>query len=369
VPDLAASSKIRRIEALRCSLFYNYCRVVAAIHVAGGRPQDVAAMLRATLVERTSGGPSVLRASFSHDGRTKDGAYRVIVESLLDASHFPASFDLVVTLGDDAQSIGLDVFSEAAFKANLDGLVGLPDLEARIKAFRSANGHRPKLLELGGRKRSGNTYAQALGDCDVTVFDIVAAEGVDVVGDAHELSQHFPPEHFDFVMSVSVFEHLLMPWKVALELNKVMKTGGYCLINSHQVTGVHEMPWDFWRFSDTAWSSLFNARTGFEMIEAGLGQFMQLVTVGWDPSYRGSEESGGFENSGALVRKVGPSNLEWDVSLTEVITTEYPTIQERSGLIDRLWHPLLRQYRPPTWVRRVTKALRQGGVLHQKYRR
>jgi SAM-dependent methyltransferase len=52
-------------------------------------------------------------------------------------------------------------------------------------------------------------------------------EGVDPVGDVHKLSQSFPLGHFDFVFSVSVFEHLLFPWKAVLEINKVLKTGGY----------------------------------------------------------------------------------------------------------------------------------------------
>jgi hypothetical protein len=88
---------------------------------------------------------------------------------------------------------------------------------------------------------------------------------------------------------------------------------------------MHELPWDFWRYSDTVWPALFNQRTGFEIVATGLGQFMQLVTVGWVERYRGSENSGGFECSGVLVRKTGPSDLSWDVGLDEVIATRYPS--------------------------------------------
>ena len=42
-------------------------------------------------------------------------------------------------------------------------------------------------------------------------FDIARGPNVDVVGDAHELSRHFPADHFDAVFALSVFEHLAMP--------------------------------------------------------------------------------------------------------------------------------------------------------------
>jgi len=34
---------------------------------------------------------------------------------------------------------------------------------------------------------------------------------------------------------------------------------------------MHETPWDFWRFSDTSWNSLFNCYTGFRVLDTFLG--------------------------------------------------------------------------------------------------
>jgi len=34
----------------------------------------------------------------------------------------------------------------------------------------------------------------------------------------------------------------------------------------------HEEPWDFWRFNRTTWATLFNAATGFEIVEAVVGE-------------------------------------------------------------------------------------------------
>ena len=72
---------------------------------------------------------------------------------------------------------------------------------------------------------------------------------MDVMGDAHKLSDYFDKDSFDVIFSMSVFEHLAMPWKVALELNKVLKPGGMMLHTTHQTWPLHEEPWDYWRYS------------------------------------------------------------------------------------------------------------------------
>ena len=58
------------------------------------------------------------------------------------------------------------------------------------------------------------------------VLDVLPGENVDVVCDAHELSTVFAPESFDYVVSHSAFEYLLMPWKVAIDMNHALKCGG-----------------------------------------------------------------------------------------------------------------------------------------------
>ena len=83
-------------------------------------------------------------------------------------------------------------------------------------------------LEIGSRARSGVTRRHFLpaSTWAYTGMDILAGENVDVVGDAHKLSKLFPEKRFRAVMSFSVLEHLLMPWKFAIELNRVMELGG-----------------------------------------------------------------------------------------------------------------------------------------------
>lgn len=309
-----------RIEAARCALYYRYVRLEILIH-AEGDPVAVRDLLRCCL--HFDGTPP---QSFHYSKLHRGGEHELVLDAMIDPDRFPQAGRLEVTLGAQSRDMSLTEFAAHACHRNAAGSLGWSALIEYVDAFVAENpSRRPKLLDLGGRRFIGGTYADDLAQCDLTVFDIVPDEHVDVVGDAHEIGRHFPAEHFDFVMSASVFEHLLMPWKAVIELNKVMRTGGYCYVHTHQTLGMHELPWDFWRYSDTAWPSLFNPRTGFEIVRTGLGQFMQLVTVGWNERYRGSENSGGFECSGVLVRKIGPADVAWDVSLGELIETRYPT--------------------------------------------
>ena len=316
-----AGPSLIRIEAARCALFYRYVRLEILVHTEGD-PLEIKNLLTASLGFNGCLPPQSFHYSKLHIG----GEHELVLDAMIDPDRFPEAGHLTVTMGAQTRDMSLSDFAAYAGHRNTIGSLTWNSLIVHINAFVAANpGRRPRLMDLGGRRFIGGTYADDLAQCDVTVFDIVADDRVDVVGDAHEMGKYFPPEHFDFIMSASVFEHLLMPWKAVLELNKVMRTGGFCYVHTHQTLGMHELPWDFWRYSDTVWPALFNARTGFEIVATGLGQFMQLVTVGWNERYRGAENSGGFECSAVLVRKIGPSTLTWDVGLDELIATHYPS--------------------------------------------
>ena len=96
-----------------------------------------------------------------------------------------------------------------------------------------------RLLDIGGRARSGVDRRELFGAGQTTVVDILPGSNVDVVGDAHELAKLFPPGSFDAALSVAVFEHLLMPWTVVTQMNEVLKPGGIALVFTHQTLGMH----------------------------------------------------------------------------------------------------------------------------------
>ncbi len=185
------------------------------------------------------------------------------------------------------------------------------------------------LLEVGARARSGTTRRDwAPPGWGYSGFDIVAGPNVDIVGDAHALSRLCPAEHFDAVMAFSVLEHLLMPWKFIIELNRVLKPGAIGLFTTHQSWPLHDAPWDFWRFSDKAWAGLLNPATGFEIIDARLGEPAYLVAERCSPTTAFAERPGAYLASFVLFRKIGATELNWPVELTEIIGTHYPPVDE-----------------------------------------
>jgi hypothetical protein len=182
------------------------------------------------------------------------------------------------------------------------------------------------LLEVGSRARSGVTRRELIPDgWSYVGMDIMGGPNVDVIGDAHELGALFPQQRFDAVMAFSVIEHLLMPWKFAIELNRVLTLGALGLITTHQAWPLHDMPWDFWRFSDRAWGALFNRATGFEVIRAEMGEPTYFVAQRCHAVTNFGTVNQGYLASNVLFRKIAETDLQWPVRLTDVTSTSYPT--------------------------------------------
>jgi hypothetical protein len=176
-----------------------------------------------------------------------------------------------------------------------------------------------RVLEIGSRARSGTTYRQILPpQLGYTGLDIVEGPNVDIVGDAHDLAAVLPEASFSLVFSIAVFEHLAMPWKAALSINRVLAPGGLVFIGTHQTFPVHEAPWDFWRFSDRAWHSLFNRATGFEIVATAMGQPADIVPHASTGAVVGIGSQPAFLTSSVLARKVGEPRVCWDVSIDEL---------------------------------------------------
>jgi hypothetical protein len=155
-----------------------------------------------------------------------------------------------------------------------------------------------------------------------TGFDILPGENVDVVGDAHHLSKLLPNGRFRAVWALSVLEHILMPWKLVVELNKVMELGGVGYFHTHQTWPLHDRPWDFWRFSSDAWTGLLNSRNGFEIIDAQMGEPAFVVANRWRPVVDFGE--GGCLASTVMFRKISDTILTWDVDPADLLVKRYP---------------------------------------------
>jgi Methyltransferase domain len=197
-------------------------------------------------------------------------------------------------------------------------------LIARFFDSLEASGFR-SVLEVGSRNRTGQIQRGRIPqNWTYTGLDVLAGENVDIVGDAHELSRIFPVDNFDAAFSMAVFEHLAMPWKVVLEMNHILKRGALAMIVTHQVFPIHEYPWDFFRFSDRAWSSILNKYTGFEIIETAMSRGCNVVPHILVPGVIGLDEGPGYIHSAVIARKISETFLSWNVPLDAVVTDPYP---------------------------------------------
>lgn len=181
------------------------------------------------------------------------------------------------------------------------------------------------ILEIGSRARSGIIRKGFFNNTDYTGLDIMEGPNVDIVGDAHFLSRIFPKNHFDFIYSISTFEHLLFPWKVAIEMNAVLKMGGMAFIQSHQTWPIHDAPWDYFRFSEYSWHALFNADTGYELLLAANGDRATIVSCTQSEDFSTFlENQPGYLSSACLVRKIANTDIDWNVDPMNVIEKRYP---------------------------------------------
>jgi len=186
-----------------------------------------------------------------------------------------------------------------------------------------------KILELGSREVTGASDARRrFANAEYIGFDYYPGNNVDVVGDAHRLSDYFDEQQFDLIYSSACFEHFAMPWVVATEIARLLKVGGSVFVETHFSFASHERPWHFFQFSDMALRVLFSPSLGIECIEAGMsnpivGRFSALA----DEYLRLSPVTGLYCHSDFLGRKTRHvMGFTWsDLELEDVVgQTTYP---------------------------------------------
>jgi SAM-dependent methyltransferase len=224
-------------------------------------------------------------------------------------------------------------FGSFADSMYLDARVPTPRLagHANYMQYLTEIGNRKglRILEVGSREVTGKSEArQRFSNAEYVGFDFYPGPNVDVVGDAHQLSQYFGDQRFDIIYSSAVFEHFAMPWLVAAEIAKLLKVGGIIFVETHFSHGSHERPWHFFQFTDMALRVLFSPALGIECIEAGasnpmIGRFSALA----DKDLRFTPIRGLYCHSEFLGRKTKDAeHFDWNaVRLEEVVgETKYP---------------------------------------------
>lgn len=126
-----------------------------------------------------------------------------------------------------------------------------------------------KLLDVGcGRK----PYEE--------LFNVEEYVGIDIEASGHDHSKSkidkyydgntipYSDCEFDHVFSSEVFEHVFDINEMLIEINRVLKSGGYLGFTCPFVWDEHEQPYDFARYTSFAVEHLIK-RHGFELVESG----------------------------------------------------------------------------------------------------
>ncbi|HJQ99060.1 MAG TPA: methyltransferase domain-containing protein [Candidatus Polarisedimenticolaceae bacterium] len=128
----------------------------------------------------------------------------------------------------------------------------------------------PRVLELGtGRSNASRSTRRDAWVPHAGTYlgtDLQPGVDVDIVADAHRLTEVVGEEQFDAVIACSTFEHFKYPHVAAHEVMKALRKGGVLFIQTHQTFPLHGHPHDYFRFSREALAGLFGSQMGFRVL-------------------------------------------------------------------------------------------------------
>ncbi|HVT58017.1 MAG TPA: methyltransferase domain-containing protein [Thermoanaerobaculia bacterium] len=200
---------------------------------------------------------------------------------------------------------------------NCGVMTGVSPILRRFADLANARGGR--ILQLGARSVAAPSGRLALPRRllrgSVIGLDIHPGPLVDVVGDAHGMSCLLREKSIDSVVSAEMLEHVMAPWLVAAEINRVLKPGGLTYHHVPAAWPPHAQPNDFWRFSAAALRVLFGPETGFEVLAAAdQGPATLLPGPEWRQQFLGVPTLPVFAGAEILARKVAdlaPGAVAW----------------------------------------------------------
>jgi ubiquinone/menaquinone biosynthesis C-methylase UbiE len=102
-----------------------------------------------------------------------------------------------------------------------------------------------KMLEIGAGTESYKKYFPKL---DVISTDIVNIPHIDEIADVTDLK--YDAGTFDYVLCVNVLEHIFEYQKAIDEIHRILKPGGMAFIEVPFLLPLHDIPKDYWRFTE-----------------------------------------------------------------------------------------------------------------------
>lgn len=113
-----------------------------------------------------------------------------------------------------------------------------------VELKRLAPGARVLCIGAGGKL---DEMIRAGAASDVVVIDIDPIRQPDIIMDATRLA--FEDGSFDAVFMMEVLEHVKEPFVAISEVQRVLKEGGAFVLSTPFTFGIHEAPYDFYRFT------------------------------------------------------------------------------------------------------------------------
>lgn len=134
-----------------------------------------------------------------------------------------------------------------------------------VRDLAQQRGARARVLVIGGGAiGDGSERLYEERDIDLVGTDVYLSPFTNLVADGHHLP--FKDGIFDGVWIQAVLEHVLDPWQVAAEIERVLRMGGIVYADTPFIQQVHEGAYDFTRFTLSGHRWIFNR---FAEVQAG----------------------------------------------------------------------------------------------------
>lgn len=168
----------------------------------------------------------------------------------------------------------------------------------------------PTVIEIGTKAWDGKPPIhhknQVLETCQTATWhgvDCEAGDGVDIVADAHRLSDVIQMGLADAIYCEATLEHLARPWIAAAEMAKITRIGGCAWIETHQSFPIHGYPNDYFRFTAEGLGELFSKDVGWEVVASEYFSPCQVVPKVNLPGMW-NFEAPAYLNVGVFVRRI-----------------------------------------------------------------
>jgi SAM-dependent methyltransferase len=114
-----------------------------------------------------------------------------------------------------------------------------------------------KVLDAGSGREQEQYLRQELLATGATLHtcDFCEGPGVDFVADVSALP--FEDGSYDIVLSTQVLEHVRDPQRVVQEMARVLKPGGWLFLTTPQSSPLHNLPYNFFNFTNLGLRLLF----------------------------------------------------------------------------------------------------------------